>query len=157
MHITSTRFHEPRCLELLHHAAAAVAIHGVADDGRVVHLGGLDDSLLRRLEVLATPASTAGVCRRGLIKRRAPQAGLPHTTCCHTFRATGITTCLPKVLFRGQNGGIIEHAQQIANHPLARTFGASPRTTRLYDRTDDAISLDERACPAVSGSERILI
>jgi len=67
---------------------------------------------------------------------------LPGTTCCHTFRATGITTCLPKVLFRGQNGGTIEHAQQIANHE-------SPRTTKLYDRTNDAISLDE--------IERILI
>jgi integrase len=57
------------------------------------------------------------------------------TTCCHTFRATGITTYL-------QNGGTIEHAQQIANHE-------SPRTTKLYDRTNDAISLDE--------IERILI
>jgi len=35
-----------------------------------------------------------------------------------------------------------EHAQQIANHE-------SPRTTKLYDRTNDAISLDE--------IERILI
>ena len=64
-----------------------------------------------------------------MIKRRARQAGPPHTTCCHTFRATGITTYL-------QNGGTIEHAQQIANHE-------SPRTTKLYDRTNDAISLDE--------------
>ena len=59
----------------------------------------------------------------------------PETICCHTFRATGITTYL-------QNGGTIEHAQQIANHE-------SPRTTKLYDRTNDAISLDE--------IERILI
>lgn len=72
---------------------------------------------LHRLEVLA------------MIKRRARQAGLPPTTCCHTFRATGITTYL-------QNGGAIEHAQQIANHE-------SPRTTKLYDRTSDAINLDE--------------
>lgn len=43
--------------------------------------------------------------------------------------ATGITTYL-------QNGGTIEHAQQIANHE-------SPRTTKLYGRTNDAISLDE--------------
>jgi integrase/recombinase XerD len=57
------------------------------------------------------------------------------TTCCHTFRATGITTYL-------QNGGTIKHAQQIANHE-------SPRTTKRYDRTDDVISLDE--------IERILI
>jgi hypothetical protein len=46
----------------------------------------------------------------------------------------GITTYL-------QNGGTIEHAQQIANYE-------SPRTTKLYDRTSDAIraegvSLDE--------------
>jgi integrase len=86
-----------------------------------------------------------------VIKQRARQAGLPRTTYCHTFRATGITTYL-------QNGGTIEHAQQIANHK-------SPRTTKLYDRTSDAISSDERACPAVSGRacpavsgiERILI
>jgi len=90
---------------------------------------------LHRLEVLATPAPTCDVCRCRVIKRRARQAGLPHTTCCHTFRATGITTYL-------QNGGTIEHAQQIAAHE-------SPRTTKLYDRTSDAISLDE--------IERILI
>jgi len=76
---------------------------------------------LDRLEVLA------------MIKRRAWQAGLPQTTCCHTFRATGITTHL-------QNCGTIEHAQQISAHE-------SPRTTKLYDRTSDAISLDDRAHP----------
>jgi integrase len=27
-----------------------------------------------------------------MIKRRAKEAGLPYSTCCHTFRATGITT-----------------------------------------------------------------
>jgi len=35
-----------------------------------------------------------------------------------------------------QNGGTLEHVQQIAAHE-------SPRTTKLYDRTDDQISLDE--------------
>jgi integrase len=64
-----------------------------------------------------------------MIKRRAVGAGLPVNTTCHTFRATGITTYL-------ENGGTIEHAQQIAAHE-------SPRTTKLYDRTSDAISLDE--------------
>ena len=52
-----------------------------------------------------------------------------YSTCCHTFRATGITAYL-------QNGGTLEHAQQIAAHQ-------SPRTTKLYDRTRDEISLDE--------------
>lgn len=64
-----------------------------------------------------------------MIKRRAEEAGLPAGITCHTFRATGITAYL-------ENGGTIEHAQQIAAHE-------SPRTTKLYDRTSDAISLDE--------------
>ena len=64
-----------------------------------------------------------------MIKRRTAGAALPYSTCCHTFRATGITTYL-------QNGGALEHAQQIAAHE-------SPRTTKLYDRTQDEISLDE--------------
>lgn len=29
-----------------------------------------------------------------MMKRRAMTAGLPYSTCCHTFRATGITTYL---------------------------------------------------------------
>ena len=48
---------------------------------------------------------------------------------CHTFRATGITAYL-------LNGGTVENAQAIAAHE-------SPRTTKLYDRTADEISLDE--------------
>jgi integrase/recombinase XerD len=64
-----------------------------------------------------------------MIKRRAQAIGLPETICCHTFRATGITAYL-------ENGGTIEKAQQIANHE-------SPKTTKLYDRTSDQITLDE--------------
>jgi integrase len=70
-----------------------------------------------------------------MIKRRAEGVGLPATTCCHTFRATGITAYL-------ETGGTIENAQAIAAHE-------SPRTTKVYDRTDDEITLDE--------VERILI
>jgi len=35
-----------------------------------------------------------------------------------------------------ENGGTLEHAQTIANHE-------SPRTTKLYDRTSEELSLDE--------------
>jgi integrase/recombinase XerD len=35
-----------------------------------------------------------------------------------------------------KNGGTLEHAQQIAAHE-------SPRTTKLYDRTHDQVSVDE--------------
>jgi integrase/recombinase XerD len=73
------------------------------------------------------PISRTDVLR--MIKRRAENAGLPSSTCCHTFRATGITAYL-------ENGGTIENAQAIAAHE-------SPRTTKLYDRTNDGITLDE--------------
>jgi integrase/recombinase XerD len=64
-----------------------------------------------------------------MVKRRARAAGLPAAVCCHTFRATGITAYL-------ENGGTVENAQAIAAHE-------SPRTTKLYDRTGDEITLDE--------------
>ena len=64
-----------------------------------------------------------------MIKRRCRKIGLSHRICCHTFRATGITAYL-------ENGGTIENAQAIAAHE-------SPRTTKLYDRTGDEITLDE--------------
>ncbi len=64
-----------------------------------------------------------------MIKRRAAAAGLPSTVCCHTWRATGITAYL-------QNGGTLERAMQIAAHESART-------TKLYDRSHDEVSLDE--------------
>ena len=64
-----------------------------------------------------------------MIKRRARQAGLVTRVCCHTFRATGITAYL-------SNGGSVENAQKIAAHE-------SIRSTKLYDRTSDEVSLDE--------------
>jgi site-specific recombinase XerD len=64
-----------------------------------------------------------------MVKRRCAAAGLGTTPNCHTFRATGITAYL-------LNGGNIEGAQAIAAHE-------SPRTTKLYDRTSDEITLDE--------------
>lgn len=64
-----------------------------------------------------------------MVKRRSAAAGLSAKTSCHSFRATGITAYL-------ENGGTIENAQAIAAHE-------SPRTTKLYDRTSDEITLDE--------------
>ena len=65
-----------------------------------------------------------------MVKRRARQAGLPpDKICCHTARATGITAFLLE-------GGTVEAAQRIAAHER-------PRTTSLYDRRGDSISLEE--------------
>jgi site-specific recombinase XerD len=64
-----------------------------------------------------------------MIRRRAAAAGIETLIGCHTFRATGITAYL-------KNGGKLEIAQQMAAHESARTTG-------LYDRRGDEISLDE--------------
>jgi site-specific recombinase XerD len=64
-----------------------------------------------------------------MIRRRASAAGISTKIGNHSFRATGITEYL-------KNGGKLEIAQQMANHE-------SSRTTGLYDRRDDQVSLDE--------------
>ncbi len=64
-----------------------------------------------------------------MIWRRARAAGIATELGCHSFRATGITVYL-------KNGGLLEHAQQMAAHESART-------TKLYDRRSDKITLDE--------------
>ncbi len=64
-----------------------------------------------------------------MVRRRAIDADIGTAIGCHTFRATGITNYLT-------NGGTLEKAQQLANHESART-------TKLYDRRDDKLSLDE--------------
>ena len=64
-----------------------------------------------------------------MIRRRAIAAGIKTEIGCHTFRATGITAYL-------KNGGRLEIAQQMAAHESARTTG-------LYDRRSDEVSLDE--------------
>jgi site-specific recombinase XerD len=70
-----------------------------------------------------------------MVRRRAKNAKIRTKIGCHSFRATGITEYL-------RNGGKLEIAQQMADHESARTTG-------LYDRRNDQVSLDE--------VERILI
>ena len=64
-----------------------------------------------------------------MIGRRATAAGIATKLGNHSFRATGITAHL-------KNGGTLEKAAQMANH-------ASTRTTQLYDRRREELSLDE--------------
>jgi site-specific recombinase XerD len=64
-----------------------------------------------------------------MVRRRSADAGIETAIGCHTFRATGITDYL-------KNDGRIEVAQRMAGHSSAKTTG-------LYDRRGDDISLDE--------------
>jgi integrase len=110
-----------------HHAEAYMDAYlqaaGIAGDRKgplfrtIARSGVLTENRMSRVDALK------------MIKRRARAIGLPSAISCHTFRATGITAYL-------ENGGTIENAQAIAAHE-------SPRTTKLYDRTSDEITLDE--------------
>ena len=72
--------------------------------------------------------SRVDVFRMMMIKRRVTAVGLGEANC-HTFRATGITASL-------LNGGTLERAQAIAAYE-------SPRTTKLYDRTADEVTIED--------------
>jgi integrase len=78
-----------------------------------------------RLSATALPQANA----YAMVRRRAIAAGINTKIGNHTFRATGITAYL-------KNGGALENAAAMASH-------ASTRTTQLYDRRRDEISLDE--------------
>jgi site-specific recombinase XerD len=97
---------------------------GIADDakGPLFRTIGRGTAQLTRTPL---PQSNAYV----MIGRRARAAGIDTKVGNHSFRATGITAYL-------KNGGTLENAAAMANH-------ASTRTTQLYDRRHDEISLDE--------------
>ena len=97
---------------------------GIREDGKTPFFrsaagktGRLTDRPVNRIDVY------------GMVRRRAREAGYKIKLGCHSFRATGITAYL-------EAGGSLENAQAMAAHE-------SPRTTKLYDRTGDEITLDE--------------
>ena len=124
LHEKGGRFHEVPA----HHSAEAylyayIASAGISGEPK----GPLFRSLDRRRNLTSLRITRREVL--AMVKRRARQVALPDRIECHTFRVTGITAYL-------LNGGSLEHAQKIAAH-------SSPRTTKLYDRTTDEITLDE--------------
>jgi site-specific recombinase XerD len=108
--------------EALH---AYIAAAGIADDRK----GWLFRTSPRHSATVLTDQPMRQVDAWRMIRRRAVAAGIHAPIGNHTFRATGITAYLG-------NGGALEHAQSMAAHE-------SPRTTKLYDRTKDRLTLDE--------------
>jgi integrase len=90
--------------------------------------GSLFRTSYRRTGLLTNRPMTQSDAWR-MVRRRAKAAGIKAPIGCHTFRATGITAYL-------ENGGTLERAQAMAAHE-------SPRTTKLYDRTKERLTLDE--------------
>jgi integrase/recombinase XerD len=124
LHEKGGKYHEvPAHHKAIEFMDAYVDRAGIAGDKK----GPLFRTLDRHRRLTAERVHPNDVLR--MIKRYARRAGLSEEICCHTFRATGITTYL-------QNGGTVEKAAQIAAHE-------STRTTQLYNRTADEVSLDE--------------
>jgi integrase/recombinase XerD len=97
---------------------------GIADDRK----GPLFRSAIGKTKTLSDrPLARTDVWY--MIQRRAADVGLETAIGCHTFRATGITDYLT-------NGGKLEIAQRMAGH-------ANAKTTGLYDRRNDDISVSE--------------
>jgi site-specific recombinase XerD len=95
-------------------------------------LGDLKGPLFRTIgrgtsRLTTTPLPQANA--HAMVRRRATAVGIETLVGNHSFRATGITAYL-------KNGGTLEQAAAMANH-------ASTRTTQLYDRRHDEMSLDE--------------
>ena len=108
-----------------HHA---LPVHHAAEAGLADETGTPLWRTLTRTRALSTRRmSRVDVFR--MIKRRVKRVGLGAAANCHTFRAIGITAFL-------LNGGTLERAQAIAAHE-------SPRTTKLYDRTADEVTVED--------------
>ena len=117
-------------LDIPAHHQAALALDAYIAAGGLAE--STDAPLFQSIDGRADRLTGARLQRRNalqMVKRRALAAGLSAETCCHTFRATGITAYL-------LNHGTLEHAQRIAAH-------GSPRTTKLYDRTPDDVTVTE--------------
>ena len=125
LHEKGGKFHEVPA----HHSAEGfldsyVEAAGIADEAK--------SPLFRSTRGQSRRLTDRAMARRDalrMIKRRADAVGMTSRICCHTFRATGITAYL-------ENNGSLEIAQAIAAHE-------SPRTTKLYDRRQDRLTLDE--------------
>ena len=124
LHEKGGKVHEMPC----HHNLDEY-LHAYIDQAHLVDAKGwLFRSAIGRTGTLSErPMRQSDVYR--MIARRALAAKVRTKIGCHSFRATGITEYL-------RNGGKLEIAQQMANHE-------SSRTTGLYDRRTDQVSLDE--------------
>jgi phage replication-related protein YjqB (UPF0714/DUF867 family) len=86
LHITSTKFDEPRCVALVEKAEHVVAVHGYASAQRLVYMGGLDHSLRGAIaDALqqdgfktdaTTPARLAGTSPHNICNRGKRNAGV---------------------------------------------------------------------------------
>jgi integrase/recombinase XerD len=104
---------------------AYVDAAGIADAAKDTPLFQASNGRTRKL--LGKAMTSKRICE--LVKRRLKDAGLPERLSPHSFRVTAITDLLSQ-------GIPLEKAQRMACHKSAKT-------TKLYDRREDELTLDE--------------
>jgi phage replication-related protein YjqB (UPF0714/DUF867 family) len=86
LHITSTRFDEPRCVKIVEQSQTAVAVHGKSGKKKAVLVGGRDDDLA---EQMITELENAGFAASR--EESGPVSGTsPQNICNRTISNTGI-------------------------------------------------------------------
>ena len=127
LHEKGGKYHEMPC-----HHNLEVYLREYVDAAGL--LASPDSPLFRTIDRSTKSLSTTGLQRAealAMVKRRARNAGVETPGICnHTFRGSGITSYLDHPDAR------LEVAQQMAGH-------ADPKTTRIYDRRQEIVTLDE--------------
>jgi site-specific recombinase XerD len=130
LHEKGGKFHEMPCHHTLEgNLAEYIERARLADAGRVPLFQAIKYRAYGRGEAVLNGERLHRANAWAMVRRRAKAAGITTEVCNHTFRGTGITAYL-------ENGGTLEKARQMAAH-------ASTRTTQLYDRREDRVTLDE--------------
>jgi len=111
LHITSCRFNEPSCLELLSTCSFVIAIHGCVGDDERVLIGGLDHSLKDKVAI------------------ELRQAGVNVQNDGHHFQATDLNN----ICNRGQaNGGVqLEFTRALRRSANAQRVAEAVRAVLL--------------------------
>ena len=130
LHEKGGKFHEMPCHHTLEGYRAEYVEHArLSEAGRVPLFQAIKHRPYGRGQAELTGERFHRIGAWKMVQRRARAGGITTEVCNHTFRGTGITAYL-------ENGGTLEKARQMAAH-------ASTRTTQLYDRREDRVTLDE--------------
>jgi site-specific recombinase XerD len=130
LHEKGGKFHEMPCHHTLEGYLAEYLEHAqLGEAGRVPLFQAIKYRPYGRGQAVLNGERLHRANAWAMVRRRAKAAGITTQVCNHTFRGTGITAYL-------ENGGTLEKARQMAAH-------ASTRTTQLYDRREDRVTLDE--------------
>jgi phage replication-related protein YjqB (UPF0714/DUF867 family) len=113
LHITSTRFDEPRCIKIVEESQTAVAVHGKSGKTKAVLVGGRDDDLA---EQMINELKNAGFAATR--EENGPVSGMsPQNICNRTVSDMGIQLEIYRGLREDLNG----------SDPLLRKFAHSIR------------------------------